>query len=212
MRTLTGDLKPENILLDKNGHIKLTDFGLAKMVKDNDKAYTICGTVQYIAPEVLMNKGYKKEVDWWSLGCVIYEMLEGRSPFGKPKGRINISFYEKNLDFYYTDSKEAQNFIKELLVINPEKRLGYGKNGSEKVKSHPFFKGVDWNKVFKKEYKPPFVPELLDELDLKYFDKTFTEENVNLNSLNKGNESRDFGSDYADFSYIENDMNEDLMN
>ena len=206
------DLKPENILLDKNGHIKLTDFGLAKMVKDNDKAYTICGTVQYIAPEVLMNKGYKKEVDWWSLGCVIYEMLEGRSPFGKPKGRINISFYEKNLDFYYTDSKEAQNFIKELLVINPEKRLGYGKNGSEKVKSHPFFKGVDWNKVFKKEYKPPFVPELLDELDLKYFDKTFTEENVNLNSLNKGNESRDYGSDYADFSYIENDMNEDLMN
>ena len=206
------DLKPENILLDKNGHIKLTDFGLAKMVKDNDKAYTICGTVQYIAPEVLMNKGYKKEVDWWSLGCVIYEMLEGRSPFGKPKGRINISFYEKNLDFYYTDSKEAQNFIKELLVINPEKRLGYGKNGSEKVKSHPFFKGVDWNKVFKKEYKPPFVPELLDELDLKYFDKTFTEENVNLNSLNKVNESRDYGSDYADFSYIENDMNEDLMN
>jgi protein-serine/threonine kinase len=183
------DLKPENILMDKYGHIKLTDFGLAKILKDNEKAFTICGTFKYIAPEILLNRGYKKEVDWWSLGCVIFEMLEGKAPFGNPKGKMTLSFYKKNLNFYYTDSDITKQFIKELLVINPENRLGYGKDGSTKIKNHKFFNGVDWDKALRKEYKPPFIPELSNELDLKYFDKTFTEESLDLNKIQKNKTS-----------------------
>lgn len=213
------DLKPENILLDKDGHIKLTDFGLAKIIKDNDKAYTICGSLKYLAPEILLNQGYQKEIDWWSLGCVVFEMLEGKPPFGNPKGP-NLSLYKRKLNFFYTESEEAKTFIKELLVINPEKRLGYGKDGSEKVKSHKFFKGIDWGKALRKEYKPPFIPDLLDELDLKYFDKAFTEQHVDLNQINKLDDSsidskvskkEDDYDDYANFSFIENDINQELL-
>ena len=78
------DLKPENILIDSRGHIKLTDFGLSKILEDEeDKAFTLCGTPQYLAPEVLLRQGYDKMVDWWSLGCVMYEMLVGRLPFAR---------------------------------------------------------------------------------------------------------------------------------
>ena len=207
------DLKPENILLDKYGHIKLTDFGLAKILKDNEKAFTICGTYKYIAPEILLNRGYKKEVDWWSFGCVLFQMLEGKAPFGSPKGQMTLSFYKKKLNFYYTDSDITKQFIKELLVINPENRLGYGKDGATKIKNHKFFNGVDWDKALRKEYKPPFVPELLDELDLKYFDKTFTEEKLDLNKIQKSKTSESFKSDnnYKNFSYVDNNINEALI-
>ena len=93
-KAIYRDLKPENILMDKYGHIKLTDFGLARILKDNEKAFTICGTYKYIAPEILLNRGYKKEVDWWSLGCVLFQMLEGKAPFGNPKGQMNLSFFK----------------------------------------------------------------------------------------------------------------------
>ena len=208
------DLKPENILLDKYGHIKLTDFGLARILKDNEKAFTICGTYKYIAPEILLNRGYKKEVDWWSLGCVLFQMLESKAPFGNPKGQMTLSFYKKNLNFYYTDSDITKQFIKELLVIDPESRLGYGKDGATKVKNHKFFNGVNWDKALKKEYKPPFVPELLDELDLKYFDKNFTEENLDLNKIQKNKTSENIKSDdnnYKNFSYVDNNINEELL-
>ena len=207
------DLKPENILLDKYGHIKLTDFGLARILKDNEKAFTICGTYKYIAPEILLNRGYKKEVDWWSLGCVLFQMLESKAPFGNPKGQMTLSFYKKNLNFYYTDSDITKQFIKELLVIDPESRLGYGKDGTTKIKNHKFFNGVDWDKALKKEYKPPFIPELLDELDLKYFDKTFTEEKLDLNKSQKSKTSESIKSDdnYNNFSFVDNTFNEEIM-
>ena len=216
------DLKPENILLDKYGHIKLTDFGLCKILNENEKAYTLCGTLQYIAPEILLNNGYQKEVDWWSLGCVIYDMLEGKVPFKPPKGsHIDISLFKKQIKFRRTKSDEAKNFIKALLVFNPEKRLGYGTNGINDIKNHPFFKGVDWDKALNKEYKPPFVPELSDDLDLKYFDESFTNEHIDLNDLkvNKtfnNKQKKDIEKivdlEYKNFSYNENDNINDLIN
>ena len=141
-------------------------------------------------------------------------MLEGKAPFGNPKGQMTLAFYEKKLNFYYTDSDVAKQFVKELLVINPENRLGYGKDGATKIKNHKFFNGVDWDKALRKEYKPPFVPELLNELDLKYFDKNFTEENLDLNKIQKNNTSESIkalGDNYQNFSYIDNNINEELI-
>ena len=93
------DLKPENIVLDSKGHLKITDFGLSKILEtDEDKAFTICGTPQYLAPEVLLKKGYNKAVDWWSLGCVMYEMLTGRLPFPIKRGiKLNRKIYEQGV-------------------------------------------------------------------------------------------------------------------
>ena len=215
------DLKPENILLDKYGHIKLTDFGLCKILKENEKTFTLCGTMQYIAPEVLLHNGYKKEVDWWSLGCVIFDLLEGRVPFNPPKGcQMNISFYKKPLRFKHTNSDNAKNFIKSLLVFEPEKRLGYGKNGINDIKNHPFFKGVDWDKAFNKEYKPPFVPDLKDDLDLKYFDSEFTQEQIDLNNIKnsqtfnkkqKNDIEKITDLNYQNFSFVENEIGQELL-
>ena len=106
------DLKPENILLDSQGHIKLTDFGLSKILEnEDDKAYTVCGTPQYLVPEILLRKGYDKTVDWWSLGCVLYEMLYGKLPFKFPRGqKISMNIY--NQDFFLI--KQFQKILKIL--------------------------------------------------------------------------------------------------
>ena len=95
------DLKPENILMDKEGHIKISDFGLSKILNDfNEKTYTLCGTPQYIAPEVICQQGYDKNIDWWSLGCLLYEFLIGFLPFNIPKGkRINLRMFQAPLKF-----------------------------------------------------------------------------------------------------------------
>ena len=174
------DLKPENVLIDKNGHIKLTDFGLSKILsKDKEKTYTICGTPQYLAPEILTCDGYDDSVDWWSLGCIMHKMLIGTEPFHFNKDEsLSPELYEK--DLYIPDyvTKEAKDLIKKLLVINPKKRLGSGPEGADKIKSHPYFKGIDWDKAWRKELVPPFIPELSNELDLKYFDRGFTDERI----------------------------------
>ena len=199
------DLKPENILLDTDGHIKLTDFGLCKIVKEDDKAYTICGTIYYLAPEILLNKGYQKEVDWWSLGCVVYQMLEGRAPFGVPRGQLTMSYFKRPFKFTHGESAAAQDFIKSLLVFNPEKRLGYGKDGITNIQNHPFFKGIDWKKAYNKQIKPLFVPVLNNKLDLKYFDKSFTDEKVTEEDLKK-KDVVDDNLNYNDFSFVDNSV------
>ena len=161
------DLKPENILLDEKGHVKLTDFGLSKILEtESDKAFTICGTPQYLAPEVLLKKGYDKAVDWWSLGCVMYEMLTGRLPFPIKRGiKLNAQLYERGVDYPSILTKEAKDLIQKLLVVDPTKRLGSGPNGSVNIKNHSFFKGVNWKEAWDKKIKPPFIPKLSNDTD-----------------------------------------------
>ena len=127
------DLKPENILLDKNGHIKLTDFGFAKEVQD--VTYTLCGTPDYIAPEVVATKPYNKSVDWWSFGILIFEMLTGYTPFYDP---TPMKTYENILNgsITYPDylPPDILDLLQKLIVKDLTQRLGNLQGGSDDVK------------------------------------------------------------------------------
>ena len=198
------DIKPENILLDIEGHIKLTDFGLSRLCSGNDeKAFTICGTPYYIAPEILEKKGYNNTVDWWSLGCLMYEMLNGKPLFNFNTGRIDINEYKKKIVLPNNFSEEAKDLIRKLLALDPNKRLGAGKNGFNNLKNHKYFEDIDWDDLENKKIKPPFVPNVEGNMDLRYFDKIFTDE-VNItkeyDDLNNTNRTID---NYVNFSYYD---------
>jgi serine/threonine protein kinase len=198
--------------MDSNGHLKISDFGLSKILESSDdKAYTLCGTPQYLAPEILKNKGYDKSVDWWSLGCFLYEMLTGYLPFYIPKGnKINPKVFEEPLRFPPDVNQVAINLISQLLNVNPKKRLGSGEEDAQKIKSHPYFKGIDWEKYANKEIEAPFKPELDDEMDLRYFDKMFTDEPVDSNRPTVYSRPREH-SVYKDFTYVTNSVQKDMM-
>jgi serine/threonine protein kinase len=205
------DLKPENILLDAKGHIKITDFGLSKMLNSSkDKAFTICGTAQYLAPEVFIKKGYDSSVDWWSLGCLIYEMLTGKLPFPiKREGKINLDVFKNKLRFPRHLNEDAIDLITQLLAPDPKKRLGVGKDGAKKIKSHPFFEEINWEDIWNKRIIPPFIPKLEDEMDLKYFDTQFTDESVE--SFTKNPRSREVSYEYKNFTYVTESVKNELM-
>ena len=172
------DLKPENILIDKDGNIKLTDFGLCKMLlSEQSTTDTLCGTPEYLAPEIFKKQSYTKCVDWFSFGILLYEMICGSLPFKLKNRKIEESVYHTKIEYPEKMSLEARDTIGKLLEIEPEKRLGY--NSCEEIKNSSFFKDMDFNKVYNKEYRPPFMPRLNGDLDLKYFDINFTEGNIN---------------------------------
>ena len=171
------DLKPENILIDKEGFIKLTDFGLSKMILHDDNTNdknTICGTLDYMAPEIIKGEPYNISVDWYSFGIVLYEMICGKLPFQLKNRKIEECNYN-NIEYPKEISPAAKDLISKLLEIDPKKRLGY--NSSDEIKKCDFFKEIDFDKIYKKECEPPFRPKFSGELDLKYFDINFTEDN-----------------------------------
>lgn len=174
------DLKPENILLDHTGHITLTDFGFAKELLNNEKTRTFCGTIEYMAPEMIKRNEYGPSADWWSLGILIYDMLSGEPPFRNKNENIlqqKILKDKIKLATYFTS--EACSIIKKLLERDEKKRLGSGPNGAREVKSHPFFKGINWKKLADLELEPPFRPAVPKGiLDTSNFDTEFTEQSI----------------------------------
>jgi len=166
------DLKPENLLIDKFGHIKIADFGFAKRI-ENDRTYTLCGTPEYLAPEIIKGSkvGYGKSVDWWAFGILVFEMLSGYPPFydNEPVG-IYKKIIAGIIEFPRFFDVKAKDLIRKLL--NPEISLRMGVNDDgETTKKHRWFRGVDFDEVFRKEIPSPWIPVLRNEEDCSCFEK-----------------------------------------
>ena len=200
------DLKPENILLDDEGHIKLTDFGLSKILIDKSKkTYTICGTPGYVAPEVLVGKGYDKSVDWWSLGVIVYEMLTGCAPFREASRMFDLSVYYSPVFRTKNLSDEAYDLIQKLLNINPKKRLGSGINDYKDIQKHIFFKDVNWDMIYRKEIKPEFVPTVTHPGDVSYCDQSLMNESLSYNKYLIG-KTQKIKSTFEDFTFVNSNI------
>lgn len=159
-------------MIDRDGYVKLADFGLSKMgVKGAGATYSICGTPEYLAPEILFRSGHGKAVDWWTLGVLLYEMLLGVPPFySQRRDEIFEAIKFTPLRFPKIElTRGATSFIEGLLSKIPERRLGCSPKGIEELKQHDWLASVDWNAYVRKEVRPPFVPTLSSELDLAYF-------------------------------------------
>nr|XP_023994240.1 ribosomal protein S6 kinase beta-2-like isoform X3 [Salvelinus alpinus] len=172
------DLKPENIMLNHQGHIKLTDFGLCKeSIHDGAVTHTFCGTIEYMAPEILTRTGHNRAVDWWSLGALMYDMMTGSPPFTAENRKKTIDKILKcklNLPPYLT--LDARDMIKKLLKKSPLQRLGSSAADCKDIQKHPFFRHINWDDLLNKRCEPPYKPCLQSDEDVSQFDTRFTKQ------------------------------------
>ncbi|EXB74404.1 Serine/threonine-protein kinase [Morus notabilis] len=192
------DLKPENILLDADGHAMLTDFGLAKQFEENERSNSLCGTVEYMSPEIVLGKGHDKAADWWSVGVLLFEMLTGKPPFTGSREKIQQKIVKDKIKLPTYLSSEAHSLLKGLLQKDASKRLGSGARGSEEIKSHKWFKPINWRKLEAREIQPSFRPEVAGKQCVANFEKHWTD----MPLVDSPVASPVGGGNFTGFSYV----------
>eukprot|EP01088_Endostelium_zonatum_P011330 TRINITY_DN25464_c0_g1_i1.p1 TRINITY_DN25464_c0_g1~~TRINITY_DN25464_c0_g1_i1.p1 ORF type:complete len:473 (-),score=75.91 TRINITY_DN25464_c0_g1_i1:108-1526(-) len=195
------DLKPENILLTADGHICMTDFGISKegLNAKDDKTATFCGTPEYLAPEVLEGKDYGKEVDWWSFGTLMFEMLTGLPPFYNEDVQTMYSqIINDTLNFPKTMAPDARSLLLGLLERDPKKRL----SDPTKIRSHPYFESINWDDLYGKKVKPPFIPPVKSGADYSQFDTTFTSEEPTMTYVESSHLAPGDQSNFQGFTFV----------
>lgn len=171
------DLKPENLLIAEDGYLKLTDFSFAKLIET--RTYTLCGTPEYLAPEILLNQGHGKGVDWWTLGILIYEMNAGIDPFTDEDPMIIYQNILKGKVRFPKDfDKEVKSIIKHLLVADVSKRLGMLKGAAEDVKQHRWFAKIDWKALLAKKIPMAYKPTIKSPGDTSNFNTYPDSDNI----------------------------------
>jgi len=175
------DLKPENLLLDDEGYLKVTDFGFAKELTGG-RTWTLCGTPDYLSPEIVAGKGHGKGVDWWTLGVFIYEMLASYPPFyDEDPMKTYAKIIAGNITFPPHFSKDSINLISKLLHHTPTKRLGVVKGGAKLINRHAWFQGFDWEALINRKIKPSIIPKIKSPEDMSNFDE-YPEEQQQIES------------------------------
>eukprot|EP00730_Choanoeca_flexa_P003004 TRINITY_DN11258_c0_g1_i1.p1 TRINITY_DN11258_c0_g1~~TRINITY_DN11258_c0_g1_i1.p1 ORF type:complete len:492 (+),score=136.50 TRINITY_DN11258_c0_g1_i1:71-1477(+) len=172
------DLKLENLLLDKDGHVKITDFGLCKQeMTFGTTTTTFCGTPEYLAPEILEDNDYGRSVDWWGLGVVMYEMMCGHLPFYNRNHEVLFDLIlHEEIRLPDHLSPAAKDILSKMLDKNPHTRLGGGQGDSREITDHAFFASIDFDKLYNKQLPVPFKPKVASETDVSNFDPMFTTE------------------------------------
>ena len=186
------DIKPENILIGEDGYLYLADFGLAKSIKKGELATTFWGTPEYLAPEIIRDKGHDHAVDLWACGILIYEMIVGFPPFYHKNQTTMYDLIEKYAVKFPDPVKhgilmtdEWKDMITQLLEKDPKKRIGYN-GGIQEIVKHEWFSNYDVDKLLNKEYDAPYIPKLTDSLeDVSWFDKEFTSEDLTQSIIPK---------------------------
>uniref|UniRef100_A0A3Q3FIV4 protein kinase C n=2 Tax=Kryptolebias marmoratus TaxID=37003 RepID=A0A3Q3FIV4_KRYMA len=175
-RIVYRDLKLDNLIMDADGYVRIADFGLCKEgMGHQDRTSTFCGTPEFLAPEVLTDNSYTRSVDWWGLGVLLYEMLVGESPFpGDDEEEVFDSIVNDEVRYPRFLSPESASLIQQLLLKDPERRLGAGEEDAAAIKQHRYFQGMNWDALLAKKVKPPFQPVIKTPQDVSNFDEEFT--------------------------------------
>ena len=186
LNVMYRDIKPENILIHSDGHIRLSDFGFAKILDTIDKTFTLCGTPEYLAPEIIQGVGHGMSVDWWALGVLIFEMSAGFPPFyGDNPFAVYQKILHSNIKFPSSVPQTTRSVINGFCTISRTRRLGSGRGGFDNMKKHRFFWGIDWRAASRQLIVPPMVPTVTSAGDTSNFDfygDEGPEELANLNS------------------------------